>query len=148
MSGRQAVGVPHSRRPLAAQRRVRRLSHVGMPVSDDDSGSVTSEGSELTVVDTSEARLVWTRWRADMLDKLLLTAIREAKKGGQQRYLRATGSNVLFPEVRQCDGCMCSRGACRCGREADMRVTVPMRSMSITLTHHVHLVPARWRMGH
>ena len=96
----QGLGTPQSRRPLAVQRRVRRLSAVHPPGSDgEDSASVGSESSELTVVDTSEARLVWTRWRGDMLDKLLLTAIRDAKKAGQHPYLRATGSNVLFPEV-------------------------------------------------
>jgi len=66
---------------------------------DDDDDDARSVSSELTTVDTSESRLVWTRWKDELLDKLVNASIQQTKRAGGQVYLKATASNVLFPEV-------------------------------------------------
>ena len=72
------------------------------PTHDDldvDAVSVVSEDSVLTTVDPAGAKLEWTHWRQELLDKLVLATLQEVKKAGPHRYLRSVASNVLFPEV-------------------------------------------------
>ena len=72
------------------------------PTHDDldvDAVSVVSEDSVLTTVDPTGAKLEWTHWRQELLDKLVLATLQEVKKAGPHRYLRSVASNVLFPEV-------------------------------------------------
>ena len=89
--------VVSSRRPVTQETRI-----ASRPTHDDldvDAVSVVSEDSVLTTVDPTGAKLEWTHWRQELLDKLVLATLQEVKKAGPHRYLRSVASNVLFPEV-------------------------------------------------
>lgn len=76
----------------------------------------TAESSVMSVVmPTRGARLEWTRWPKERLDKLLLSSIQASDAVKGKMYLKGTRANVLFPEVK-CEVC-CTVFSCgsHCG---------------------------------